>query len=42
MAVSMDTGISAAVAALDAVSITTIKAEPRPMLTGMILRLSLP
>ena len=38
----METGISAAVAALEAVSMATIKAEPRPMLTGMIYRLSLP
>ncbi|MPN36459.1 hypothetical protein SDC9_183968 [bioreactor metagenome] len=41
-AVSMETGISAAVAARAAVSITTIKEEPRPTLTGMIRRLSLP
>ena len=42
IAVRIETGISAAVAALDAVSIATINAEPRPMLTGITFRLSLP
>ena len=42
MAVKMEIGISAAVAALAKVSITIIKKAPRPMLMGMTLRLLFP